>query len=58
MTDAMPTATREVARRMNSLQQGGRPIDGLKHRFLSTPMLQQASDGITLRVCGQSMVGK
>ena len=58
LTDAIPFAIREVARRMNSLGQGGRPADvGQAIAFLSTPQ----SVGITgqyLRVCGGSLVGR
>ncbi len=57
LTDAMPAAIREVARRMNSLGQGGQPQDvGEAIVFLSTPQ----SAGITgqvLRVCGGALVG-
>ena len=57
MTHAMPMATREVARRLNSLQQAGLPVDVAETvGFLSWP----ASGGITgqvVRVCGQNLVG-
>jgi len=58
MTDAMPTATREVARRMNSLQQGGRPVDVAEAIAFLTSDAAAGVNGTTLRVCGQSMVGK
>lgn len=58
MTDAMPTATREVARRMNSLQQGGRPVDVAEAIAFLTSDAVAGVNGTTLRVCGQSMVGK
>ncbi len=58
MTDAMPTATREVARRMNSLQQGGRPVDVAEAVALFHSDAAAGINGTTLRVCGQSMVGK
>ncbi|OAV59773.1 3-oxoacyl-ACP reductase [Enteractinococcus helveticum] len=58
MTDAMPTATREVARRMNSLQQGGRPVDVAEAIALFHADAAAGINGTTLRVCGQSMVGK
>lgn len=58
MTDAMPTATREVARRMNSLQQGGRPIDVAEAIAFFSADAAAGINGTTLRVCGQSMVGK
>ncbi|NWN87135.1 MAG: 3-oxoacyl-ACP reductase [Micrococcaceae bacterium] len=58
MTDAMPTATREVARRMNSLQQGGRPVDVAEAIAFFHTDASAGINGTTLRVCGQSMVGK
>jgi 3-oxoacyl-[acyl-carrier protein] reductase len=57
MTAKMPLATREVARRLSSLQQAGLPVDVAEAAaWLSSP----ASGGITgqvLRVCGQNLVG-
>ena len=57
MTARIPAATRQVARRLNSLQQGGLPIDVAEAiAFLASP----DAGGITgqvLRVCGQNMVG-
>lgn len=57
MTARIPFATREVARRLNSLQQGGRPEDVAEAiAFLAG----DAAGGITgevLRVCGQNLVG-
>lgn len=58
MTDAMPIATREVARRLNSLQQGGRPVDVAEAIALFHSDASAGMNGTTLRVCGQSMVGK
>lgn len=58
MTDAMPTATREVARRMNSLQQGGRTVDVAEAIAFLNSDATAGINGTTLRVCGQSMVGK
>lgn len=58
MTAKIPFATREVARRLNSLQQGGRPIDVAEAiAFFAQP----AAAGVTanvLRVCGQNLVGQ
>jgi 3-oxoacyl-[acyl-carrier protein] reductase len=58
MTAQIPTVTRQVARRLNSLQQGGQPIDVAETvAFLASP----AAGGIVgrvLRVCGQNMVGQ
>ena len=58
LTEAMPFALREVARRMNSLGQGGRPVDvGQAIMFLSHPD-SQGITGQCLRVCGGSLVGR
>ena len=58
MTARMPALTRQVARRLNSLQQGGQPVDVAEAvAFLASP----AAGGIvgrTLRVCGQNLVGR
>lgn len=57
MTDAMPLVTREIGRRLNSLQQGGRPRDVAELvTFLCTPGACGLS-GNTIRVCGQSLLG-
>jgi len=58
MTERMPPLNREVARRVNSLQQGGLPVD------VAETIAFLASDeagglrGETLRVCGQNIVGR
>ena len=58
MTARMPALTREVARRLSSLQQGGLPVDVAETiSFLSTAEAGGIR-GETLRVCGQNMVGK
>ncbi|QFG69351.1 3-oxoacyl-ACP reductase [Ornithinimicrobium pratense] len=57
MTARMPMGTREVARRINSLQQGGRPVDVAEAiGYLSQPA-SAAVTGQVLRVCGQSQLG-
>ncbi len=57
MTAKIPLATREVARRLNSLQQGGQPVDVAETiAFLASPASGGIS-GITVRVCGQNLVG-
>jgi 3-oxoacyl-[acyl-carrier protein] reductase len=57
MTAAMPFGPREAGRRMNSLAQGGLPIDVAETiSWLAWP----ASAGVTgnvVRVCGQSLIG-
>jgi 3-oxoacyl-[acyl-carrier protein] reductase len=57
MTARMPFATREVARRLNSLQQGGQPSDVAEAiAFLASDAAGGIS-GEVLRVCGQNLVG-
>ena len=57
MTAKIPIATREVGRRLSSLQQGGLPVDVAETvAWLS----QDANAGVTgnvVRVCGQSFLG-
>ncbi|GAB2642477.1 3-oxoacyl-ACP reductase [Kribbella swartbergensis] len=57
MTAKIPFAIREVGRRINSLQQGGQPVDVAETiAWFADP----ASAGVTgnvVRVCGQSMLG-
>jgi 3-oxoacyl-[acyl-carrier protein] reductase len=58
MTARMPALTRQVARRLNSLQQGGQPVDVAEAvAFLASPPAGGIV-GRTLRVCGQNMVGR
>ena len=57
MTAAMPVATREAGRRMNSLSQGGRPVDVAETvAWLASPG-SGGVNGIVVRVCGQSLIG-
>lgn len=57
MTAKIPFATREVARRLSSLQQGGLPLDVAEAvAFLASDSAAGIS-GQTLRVCGQNLVG-
>ena len=57
MTAAIPFAIREAGRRMNSMSQGGLPVDVAEAiGWFASP----ASAGITgnvVRVCGQSIMG-
>jgi 3-oxoacyl-[acyl-carrier protein] reductase len=57
MTAAMPFAIREAGRRMNSMSQGGLPLDVAETiAWFAAP----ASAGVTgniVRVCGQSLLG-
>src|SRR5205823_1037714 len=57
MTAAMPIATREAGRRMNSMSQGGLPVDVAETvAWFASP----GSGGVTgqvVRVCGQSLLG-
>lgn len=57
MTAAMPFFIRETARRLNSMRQGGQPVDVAEAvAFLASPG-GGALNGQVLRVCGQSLVG-
>ena len=57
MTAAMPFGPREVGRRLNSLNQGGRPIDVAEAvAYFSAPS-STAVNGNTVRVCGQNLLG-
>ena len=58
MTARMPALTREVARRVNSLQQGGLPVDVAEAIAFLASDEAGGVQGETLRVCGQNMVGK
>ncbi|MFQ6485857.1 3-oxoacyl-ACP reductase [Brachybacterium epidermidis] len=58
MTARMPALNREIARRVNSLQQGGLPTDVAEAiSFLSSAEVG-GIQGQTLRVCGQNIVGR
>jgi 3-oxoacyl-[acyl-carrier protein] reductase len=57
MTARIPLGTREVGRRINSLSQGGQPVDVAE---AIAWFAQPANTGVTgqvLRVCGQSLIG-
>ncbi|GAA1542208.1 3-oxoacyl-ACP reductase [Brevibacterium picturae] len=57
MTAKMPTLTRQVARRLSSLQQGGQPVDVAETIGFLASAGARGINGSTLRVCGQNMVG-
>ncbi|PND56801.1 3-oxoacyl-ACP reductase [Mycobacterium sp. ENV421] len=57
MTDAIPLATREVGRRLNSLYQGGKPVDVAETIAYFASPASNAVTGNTIRVCGQAMLG-
>lgn len=57
MTAAIPLATREVARRMNSLLQGGQPVDVAEAIAYFASPASNAVTGNVIRVCGQAMIG-
>jgi 3-oxoacyl-[acyl-carrier protein] reductase len=57
LTAAIPMGTREVARRLSNLSQGGLPHDVAEViTFLSSPGAS-ALCGQTVRVCGGNFVG-
>ena len=58
MTAKMPVLTREIARRLNSLQQGGLPVDVAEAISFLASAEAGGIRGETLRVCGQNMVGR
>ena len=57
MTAAIPLATREVGRRLNSLFQGGQPVDVAELIAYFAGPASNAVTGNTIRVCGQAMLG-
>ena len=57
MTGKMPLGVREAGRRMNSLSQGGQPVDVAETiAWLASPA-SAAVNGQVVRVCGQSLLG-
>ena len=57
MTAAIPLATREVGRRLNSLYQGGEPVDVAEAIAYFASPASNALTGNVIRVCGQAMLG-
>ena len=57
MTSAMPFATREAGRRMNSLGQGGQPVDVAETIGWFAGPASAGVNGNVVRVCGQALLG-
>jgi 3-oxoacyl-[acyl-carrier protein] reductase len=57
MTAAMPIATREAGRRMNSMSQGGLPVDVAETIAWFAHPGSNGVNGNIVRVCGQSLLG-
>ncbi|QNE76752.1 3-oxoacyl-ACP reductase [Streptomyces finlayi] len=57
MTAAVPFFIREAGRRMNSLSQGGLPVDVAEATAWFAHPASSAVNGQVLRVCGQSLLG-
>jgi 3-oxoacyl-[acyl-carrier protein] reductase len=57
MTAAMPIATREAGRRMNSLAQGGLTVDVAETIAWFANPGSAGVNGQVVRVCGQSLIG-
>ncbi|AWL39052.1 MULTISPECIES: 3-oxoacyl-ACP reductase [unclassified Streptomyces] len=57
MTAAVPLFIREAGRRMNSLSQGGLPVDVAETTAWLAQPASTAVNGQVVRVCGQSLLG-
>ncbi len=57
MTARIPFATRELGRRLNSLSQGGLPVDVAETIAYFASDAQATVNGNVVRVCGQSLLG-
>jgi 3-oxoacyl-[acyl-carrier protein] reductase len=57
MTAAMPLGVREAGRRMNSLRQGGLPVDVAETIAWFASPASAGLNGNVVRVCGQSLLG-
>jgi 3-oxoacyl-[acyl-carrier protein] reductase len=57
MTAKMPIAIREAGRRMNSLSQGGLPVDVAETIAWFASPASTGVNGNVVRVCGQSLLG-
>ena len=57
MTAAMPIGPREAGRRINSLSQGGLPVDVAETIAWFASPASTGVNGNVVRVCGQSLLG-
>lgn len=57
MTAAVPFAIREAGRRMNSMSQGGQPVDVAEAIAWFASPASSGINGNVVRVCGQSLLG-
>jgi 3-oxoacyl-[acyl-carrier protein] reductase len=57
MTAAMPIPVREAGRRMNSMRQGGLPVDVAETIAWFASPASAGLNGNVVRVCGQSLLG-
>ncbi len=57
MTAAVPFAIREAGRRMNSMGQGGQPVDVAEAIAWFASPASGGLNGNVVRVCGQSLIG-
>jgi 3-oxoacyl-[acyl-carrier protein] reductase len=57
MTAAMPLASREVGQRLNTMAQGGLPVDVAEAIAWFASAGSTAVNGNVVRVCGQMMLG-
>lgn len=57
MTATIPFAIREAGRRMNSMSQGGLPVDVAETIALFASSASTGLNGNIVRVCGQSLLG-
>lgn len=57
MTAAIPFAIREAGRRMNSMSQGGLPVDVAETIAMFASAASTGLNGNVVRVCGQSLLG-
>lgn len=57
MTAAIPFAIREAGRRMNSMSQGGLPVDVAETIAFFASTASTGLNGNVVRVCGQSLIG-